>query len=54
MYPEEKTKVIYGAEKIINVTLERYAKVKESVDNCTDSNGPSMFAIPNHHKLKRT
>jgi two-component system, OmpR family, sensor histidine kinase VicK len=45
---EEKTEVIYGAENIINDTLERLSAAKESVDNCIDSTAPSMFVIPNH------
>jgi hypothetical protein len=45
---EEKTEVIYGAENIINHALNLISVLKKSVDNCTDSNGPSMFIIPNH------
>jgi two-component system, OmpR family, sensor histidine kinase VicK len=45
---EEKTEVIYGAENIINDTLERLYAAKESVDNCIDSTAPSIFVIPNH------
>jgi signal transduction histidine kinase len=45
---EEKTEVIYGAENIINDTLERLSAAKESVDNCIDSTAPSMFVVPNH------
>lgn len=45
---EEKTEVIYGAENIINHALNIISVLKKSVDNCTDSNGPSMFVIPNH------
>jgi two-component system, OmpR family, sensor histidine kinase VicK len=45
---EEKTEVIYGAENIINHALNLMSVLKKSVDNCTDSNGPSMFVIPNH------
>jgi two-component system sensor histidine kinase VicK len=45
---EEKTEVIYGAENIINDTLERLSSAKESVDNCIDSTAPSMFVVPNH------
>jgi two-component system, OmpR family, sensor histidine kinase VicK len=45
---EEKTEVIYGAENIINDTLERLSAAKESVDNCIDSIAPSMFVVPNH------
>jgi two-component system sensor histidine kinase VicK len=45
---EEKTEVMYGAENIINETLELLSAAKESVDNCIDSTAPSMFVIPNH------
>jgi two-component system, OmpR family, sensor histidine kinase VicK len=47
-YPEEKTEVIYGAENIINNTLQLLSKCKSRTDNCTDSDGPSIFVIPNH------
>ncbi len=46
--PEEKTEVIYGAENIINATLEQWSHLKQFADICTDSNGPSMFVIPGH------
>lgn len=49
---EEKTEVIYGAENIINDTLEELYAAKESVDNCIDSIAPSMFVIPNHPVTK--
>jgi phosphatidylserine/phosphatidylglycerophosphate/cardiolipin synthase-like enzyme len=45
---EEKTEVIYGAENIVKHILDIISILKESVDNCTNSNGPSMFVIPNH------
>jgi phosphatidylserine/phosphatidylglycerophosphate/cardiolipin synthase-like enzyme len=45
---EEKTEVMYGAENIVNETLELLSAAKESVDNCIDSTAPSMFVIPNH------
>jgi two-component system sensor histidine kinase VicK len=45
---EEKTEVIYGAENIIKYVLNIIPLLKKSVDNCIDSNGPSMFVIPNH------
>jgi hypothetical protein len=45
---EEKTEVIYGAENIIKHVLDIISILKESVDNCTNSNGPSMFVIPDH------
>lgn len=45
---EEKTEVIYGDENIIRDTLEVYSVLTNSLDICNDSNGPSMFVIPNH------
>jgi hypothetical protein len=45
---EEKTEVIYGAENIINETLELLSGAKEYVDNCIDSTAPSMYVVPNH------
>ena len=45
---EEKTEIIYGAENIIKHALNIIPLLKKSVDNCIDSNGPSMFVIPNH------
>jgi two-component system, OmpR family, sensor histidine kinase VicK len=45
---EEKTEVIYGDENIIRDTLEVYSVLTNSFDICNDSNGPSMFVIPNH------
>ena len=47
-YSEEKTAVIYGAENIVNKTLQDLSRCKSQVDNCIDSNAPSMFANPNH------
>jgi two-component system, OmpR family, sensor histidine kinase VicK len=49
---EERTEVIYGAESIVDDTLERLYAAKESVDNCIDSTAPSMFLIPNHPVTK--
>lgn len=45
---EEKTEVIYGAENIINLTLEKLSIINHFSDICADHNGPSMFVIPNH------
>lgn len=49
---EEKTEVIYGDENIIRDTLEVYSVLTNSLDICNDSNGPSMFVIPNHPVTK--
>jgi two-component system, OmpR family, sensor histidine kinase VicK len=47
-YSEGKTAVIYGAENIVNKTLQELSRCKTQVDNCIDSNAPSLFAKPNH------
>jgi hypothetical protein len=47
-YSVEKTEVIYGAENIVNKTLQALSRCKSQVDNCIDSSAPSMFVIPNH------
>jgi hypothetical protein len=49
---EEKTEIIYGDENIIRDTLEVYSVLTNSIDICNDSNGPSMFVIPNHPVTK--
>ena len=49
---EKKTEVIYGAENIIKHVLDIISILKESVDNCINSNGPSMFVIPDHSITK--
>jgi hypothetical protein len=46
-YSEEKTAVIYGAENIVNKTLQELSRCKSQVDNCIDSNAPSLFVKPN-------
>jgi two-component system sensor histidine kinase VicK len=45
---EERTEVIYGVENIIESTLRLLSTSKASLDNCIDSNGPSMLLIPGH------
>jgi two-component system sensor histidine kinase VicK len=47
-YVEENTEVIYGDENITNDTLKVHSAIKEYLDICNDSKGPSMFVIPNH------
>ena len=39
----EKIEILYGAENIINRTLQDLVNVKESFVNCTDYTGPSVF-----------
>jgi two-component system, OmpR family, sensor histidine kinase VicK len=41
---EEKTEIIYGEENTVKKTLEDLHRVKEKVDNCIDSTGPSVIA----------
>jgi hypothetical protein len=45
---EEKTEVIYGAQNIIESTLNLFSVARFTVDNCVDSNCPSMHVIPDH------
>jgi hypothetical protein len=45
---EENTEVIYGEENIINYALKNCSRAERQVDICSDSNGPSIFVIPNH------
>jgi hypothetical protein len=47
-YSEGKTAVIYGAENIVNKTLQELSRCKSQVDNCIDSNAPSLFVKPTH------
>ena len=49
---EEKIEIVYGDENIIADTLEIYSELKEYLDICNDSRGPSMFVIPNHPVTK--
>jgi signal transduction histidine kinase len=46
--PEEKTEVICDADTIVKITLNLFANAKISLDNCIDSNTPSILTIPNH------
>jgi len=39
----EKIEVLYGAENIVNRTLQDLVNLKASFDNCTDHTGPSVF-----------
>jgi two-component system sensor histidine kinase VicK len=39
----EKIEVLYGAENIVNRTLQDLVNVKKTFDNCTDYTGPSVF-----------
>src|SRR5512145_3059689 len=45
---EEKTEVIYGEEKIINVTLQLFNIARSTLNCCIDPTGPSMLVIPEH------
>jgi hypothetical protein len=51
---EEKTEVIYGAQNIIESTLNLCSVARFTVDNCVDSNCPSMLVIPDHPITKAT
>ena len=45
---KEKTEVIYGADNIINSTLELFSVARSTLNNCIDSTGPSVLMIPGH------
>ena len=47
-YLEEKTEVLYGAENIIDYALKSCSRARRQVDICGDSDGRSIFVIPNH------
>lgn len=40
---EEKTEVIYGEENTVKKALHDFSVVKEKVDNCINSTGPSVI-----------
>ncbi len=35
-------KIIYGEKNILNTVIQEMYKTKEKIDNCIDSNGPSL------------
>jgi two-component system, OmpR family, sensor histidine kinase VicK len=39
----EETEVVYGAENIMNKTLQVFSKIKQRYDVCADSSGPYAF-----------
>lgn len=39
----EKTEVIFGTERIIDITLQGFSAITERLDNCTDCTGPRAF-----------
>lgn len=39
----EETEVVYGAENIINKTLQVFSNIKQRYDVCADSTGPYAF-----------
>ncbi|AIF83555.1 histidine kinase [Candidatus Nitrososphaera evergladensis SR1] len=39
----ERTRVLYGADRILNQVVECFSSIKYTFDNCTDSAGPSIF-----------
>ena len=39
---------MYGAENIIDYALKSCFRARRQVDICGDSDGPSIFVIPNH------
>src|SRR6188472_1135301 len=45
---EEKTKVIYGDQNIIDDTVKLISLAKKTICACMDFDAPSTFVIPNH------
>ena len=43
---EEKTKVIYGDENIVDSTLKLFSVARSTLNICLDATGPSMEVIP--------
>lgn len=42
---EEKTEVVYGAEKIFKRNLQSLSDLRKSLDGCFDRSGPSMLTL---------
>ncbi len=41
----ERTEILYGSDNIVKRTIGDFHKIQETLDNCTDSTGPSSFSI---------
>ena len=41
----ERTEIITGADNILRLTLESIPHIRESLDNCIDSNNPASFVL---------
>ncbi|HYY67790.1 MAG TPA: hypothetical protein VE572_05535, partial [Nitrososphaeraceae archaeon] len=41
----ERTEIITGADNILHLTLASFPHIKESLDNCIDSNAPASFVL---------
>jgi two-component system, OmpR family, sensor histidine kinase VicK len=39
----EKTEILYGTDNIVKRAIGDFHTIKERLDNCTDSTGPSVF-----------
>jgi two-component system, OmpR family, sensor histidine kinase VicK len=39
----EKTEILYGTDNIVKRAIGGFHTIKERLDNCTDSTGPSVF-----------
>jgi two-component system, OmpR family, sensor histidine kinase VicK len=41
-----KSEILYGADNIVNRTIQDFHMIKERLDNCIDFTGPSVFKTP--------
>ena len=41
----ERTEIITGADNILRLTLSSFPHIRESLDNCSDSNSPASFVL---------
>jgi two-component system, OmpR family, sensor histidine kinase VicK len=41
----ERTEIITGADNILRLTLASFPQIRESLDNCSDSNSPASFVL---------
>ncbi len=39
----ERTEILYDSDNIVKRTINDFHKIKQQLDNCTDSTGPSVF-----------
>jgi len=51
-YVEDMTEVLYDPNEIVKRVVERCYTIKNTMDCCVDTIGPSMLVIPNHPVAK--